>query len=107
MNAVAGCHHVRTRPLLPMKNILLIAATVLPLFLNSCHYFGETEPFYADGHRRGTYYGAKEEIPPLFGHHQNTGVVVGSQSSYYNSTYITRDHMMWPTYPNNGRNGAR
>jgi hypothetical protein len=82
-----------------MKTILLIAAAVLPLVLNSCRYIGETEPFYADGHRRAMYYGVQQEIPPLFGGgHQKT---VGS------TTYITRDHMMWQTYPNNGRNGAR
>jgi hypothetical protein len=103
MNVVAGHHYVRTRPLLLMKNILLIAAAVLPLVLNSCRYIGETEPFYADGHRRGTYYGAKDEIPPLFGRHHTTGVYVNGQST----TYITRDHMMWSTYPNYGRNGAR
>ncbi|HWB01962.1 MAG TPA: hypothetical protein VG796_02990 [Verrucomicrobiales bacterium] len=75
-----------------MKTILLIAAAVLPLVLNSCSYIGETEPFYADGHRRGTYYGVKEEIPPLFGGKKYRTTVDGR------SNYITRDHMMADQY---------
>ncbi len=40
-----------------MKPILLLFAAVLPLVLNSCSFVGETDPYYADGHRRSPYYG--------------------------------------------------
>ncbi|HEX2748350.1 MAG TPA: hypothetical protein VHM91_10160 [Verrucomicrobiales bacterium] len=67
------------------KTILLLAAAVLPLIMNSCSFIGEGDPFYADGHRRTTYYGR---------HHNYTSVSLGSQPAQY-------------TYPNSGRSGMR
>jgi hypothetical protein len=78
----------------PMKTILLLAAATLPLVLNSCRYIGETEPHYADGHRRGMYYGVKEEIPPLITRYQHTE----SRTTHYSSSFVTRDHMMAERY---------
>jgi hypothetical protein len=88
MKAVAGRSFAGKRHYNPMKTILLLAAAVMSLALNSCAYFGETDPFYADGHRRSPFYGR---------FHTYTTKSITSKS-------IDTIHY---TYPSSGRSGVR